>query len=84
MLTDFNNVNMSIIKKVIGDIVELFAFICNKSFETGVFPNEMKIAKVVLIYKGGDKTSFTNYRPISLLSQFSKILEKLFMNRLDK
>ena len=48
---------MSIIKKVIGDIVEPFAFICNKSFETGIFPNEMKIAKVVSIYKGGDKTS---------------------------
>ena len=84
MSTDFNNVNMSIIKIVIDDIVEPFAFICNKSFETNIFPNEMKIAKVVPIYKGGDKTIFTNYRPISLLSQLSKILEKLFMNRLDK
>jgi len=43
----------------------------------------MKIAKVILIYKNGDTHSFSNYRPISLLSQFSKILEKLFEIRLD-
>ena len=44
----------------------------------------MKIAKVVPLYKAGEKNLFTNYRPVSLLSQFSKILEKLFSKRLDK
>ena len=44
----------------------------------------MKIAQVLPLYKTGDKHHFTNYRPISLLPQFSKILEKLFNNRLDK
>ena len=43
----------------------------------------MKIAKVVPIFKAGDKSSFNNYRPISLLPQFSKIVEKLFNARLD-
>ena len=43
----------------------------------------MKTAKVIPLYKSGEKNVFTNYRPISLL-QFSKILEKLYNNRLDK
>ena len=43
----------------------------------------MKIAKVIPIFKSGEKGVFTNYRPISLLPQFSKILEKLYNDRLD-
>ena len=42
----------------------------------------MKVAKIVPLFKSGDKSSFTNYRPVSLLPQFSKILEKLFDSRL--
>ncbi len=47
------------------------------------FQNRMKIA-IIPLYKTGDKHHFTNYRPVSLLSQFSKILEKLFNDSLDK
>lgn len=54
------------------------------SFQTGVFPKKMKIAKVIPLYKTGDKNNFTNYRPVSLLPQFSKILEKLYNSRLEK
>ncbi len=43
----------------------------------------MKIAKVILLYKTGNKYHLTNYRPVSLLPQFSNILEKLFNNELD-
>ena len=43
----------------------------------------MKVAKVIPLHKSGDSHIFNNYRPISLLSQFSKILEKLFVKRLD-
>ena len=43
----------------------------------------MKIAKVVPLFKSGEKNVFTNYSPISLLSQFSKILEKLYNERMD-
>jgi len=39
-------------------------------------------AKVIPLYKNGSKHHFTNYRPVSLLPQFSKILEKVFNNRL--
>ena len=43
----------------------------------------MKISKVIPIFKFGDNSILSNYRPISLLSQFSKILEKLFESRLS-
>ena len=50
---------------------------------TGKFPSKMKIAKVIPLFKSGDKHVFSNYRPISLLSQFSNILEKVFAKRLN-
>ena len=82
--TDSNEIDMKVVKKVIEGISEPLTYICNLSFQTGKFPNNMKIAKVVPLYKTGDRHQFTNYRPVSLLPQFSKILEKLFNNRLDK
>ena len=45
--TDFSDISMSLLKKVISKIVKPFAHICNVSFQTGVFPNKMKIAKVI-------------------------------------
>ena len=45
-------------------------------------PNQFKIAKVCPIFKGGDETQTNDYRPISLLSSFSKILEKIVCNQL--
>ncbi len=44
----------------------------------------MKIAKVIPVFKSGEKNNFNNYRPISLLPQFSKVLGKLFNIRLTK
>jgi retron-type reverse transcriptase len=49
---------------------------------SGVVPSQFKIAKVIPVYKSGDKTNPDNYRPISLLSSFSKILEKVVAIRL--
>lgn len=54
------------------------------SLQTGKFPTKMKISKVIPVCESGARHQFTNYRPVSLLSQFSKILEKVFVNRLDK
>jgi hypothetical protein len=49
---------------------------------TGVFPERLKFAEVKLLYKRGDLTDFSNYRPISLLTSFSKIVEKIIYKRL--
>ena len=49
----------------------------NLSFKTGFIPTILKTAKIVPIFKAGETDNFTNYRPIGLLSSFSKLLEKL-------
>ena len=56
--------------------------IINLSFSQGVFPTSFKTAKVIPIHKKGSKDNIENYRPISLLSNLSKIFERLMYNRL--
>ena len=58
------------------------ASIINKSFQEGIFPEQMKVARVTLIFKEGSKADVNNYRPISLLNTFSKIYEKLMYRRI--
>ncbi len=82
--TDCNDVDLIIVKKLIEGISKPVTYICDLLFQTGKFPNKMKIAKVVPLYKTGDRHNFSNYRSVSLLPQLSKILEKIFNNRLDK
>ena len=78
----YDNISMYIIKNVIKSIVKPLVHIFNMSLVTGIFPDDMKISKIIPIYKAEENNLFCNYRPISLLSQFSKILEKIFNNRL--
>src|SRR5207247_11074948 len=47
------------------------------------FPNSIKVAKVFPLFKNGNRKLISNYRPISLLNAFSKIVEKLMCNRLN-
>ena len=75
---------MVIVKQVIKYIAKLLDHACSESFDCGVFPDNMKVAKVIPPFKAGDRSLFSNYRRISLLSQFSKTFEKLFNERLDK
>ena len=56
-------------------------FIFNLSLARGVFPDRFKYAIVQPIHKKGDKSIMTNYRPISLLTSCSKILETIMFNR---
>ena len=48
----------------------------NRCIETGTYPDAFKTAEVIPAYKSGDKFTCSNFRPISLISPFSKILEK--------
>ena len=65
-------------------IANILTDLFNISFSNGIFPNCYKLAKVIPIYKSGDKHLIQNYRPISMLHSASKILEKLMYNRLIK
>ena len=71
-----------IMKNVKHCIAKPLTHICNLSFKTGVFPQQMKTANVVPIYKSGDEKMFSNYRPVSVLPVFSKLIERLMYNRL--
>jgi hypothetical protein len=71
-----------VVKKCVEAIKRPLAHIYNASLEAGIFPERFKIAKVTPLYKKGDMGNMGNYRPISLLCAFSKILEKLMYNRL--
>ena len=63
---------------LIPDLIILpLAYIINMSFITGEYPNLLKIVKVIPIHKGGSTQDVNNYRPISILSIFDKIIEKL-------
>ena len=68
----YDNISMYTIKKSFDLIVQPLANIINQSLYTGIFPEKLKIAKVIPVYKSGEQNSLTNYRPISLLSNFSK------------
>jgi len=62
-------------------LVEPLVYLYNLSLEQGVLPDDLKIAKVIPLFKKGEHALPSNYRPISLLSIFNKLLEKLFHKR---
>ena len=72
------------IKNIVNEIVTPLTHILNLSLSSGKVPHKMKIARVVPIFKKGQKDSVNNYRPISLLTSVSKILEKLVYTRTVK
>ena len=79
-----NSIPVKLLKILDLPISTDLATLINESFLSGIFPDELKIAKVIPIFKKGLATSKSNYRPISLLSVFSKLFEKLMHQRLSK
>ena len=60
-----------------------FAILFNNCVSAGIFPDVLKIARVIPLYKSGVKSDISNYRPISLLPIVSKIIEKLIHSRIN-
>lgn len=78
----FDSVPSKVVKHCESELIHPLTNIINKSFAQGKFPNKLKTAKVYPKFKKGDSTETQNYRPISLLSTFSKIIEKIVLARL--
>lgn len=79
-----DSLNTQILKKIKNQISAPLSYIYNLSFTSGIFPDHFKKSIIVPIHKSGPKTLVENYRPISLLSAISKVIEKLFKTRLNE
>lgn len=73
---------MKLLKFIFSLIADPLCHIINRSFQTGIIPDQLKVARVVPLFKGDDKSLMHNYRPISILPSISKIIERLMYNRL--
>lgn len=71
-----------LIKHLKESLVSPLTLICNQSIKSGTFPNLMKIAKVIPLFKKGDAELVDNYRPISLLPALSKVLERVLYEQI--
>ena len=78
----FDDIRPDVIKFVFDEIVRPIKYIFNLSLRKGVFPDMLNIARVTPIFKSGKEEFQNNYRPISVLPCFSKILERIMYNRL--
>ena len=80
----FDDISVKFLKVCKPVIIKPLVQIFNKSVLTGEYPDELKIAKVIPLFKSGEKALMNNYRPISLLSIINKLFEKLIYKRLRK
>jgi hypothetical protein len=81
---DAEGVSTKMIKSIGNEIALPLSHIFNLSLSSGVFPNKLKLCRVIPIFKAGSALECDNYRPISLLSSISKILEKIVAEKLVK
>ena len=72
-----DKISCIILKEIKYIIAEPLSLVVNQAFNTGLFPSKLKLAKVIPLFKKGDRTSIGNYIPISLLPCMSKVLEKI-------
>ena len=73
----YDNISMNLIKESIDIIISPPTCIITLSITSGVVPKQLKIARVIPLFKSGEQDIFTNYRPESVLLAFSKILERV-------
>ena len=78
----YDDISFNVLKKCFSSLCEPLKYLFNLSIIKGIFPDDLKIAKVTPIYKADGKSDLSNYRPISVLSCFSKIVERIMYDRL--
>jgi len=78
----YDNISSALLKIIINEISPSLTLIINQCLSTGIFPDNLKIAKVIPVYKKGNAKLIDNYRPISLLPTISKIFESAIYSQL--
>ena len=82
-ILDCHNINYFFLKKISWAVSPLLETLYNECLKLGVFPQSLKIAKIVPFFKSGDRNKPRNYRPISLLPASGKLFEKLLYKRIN-
>ena len=80
--TGYDNISSKLLKYIGGIVSVTLSIIVNQSLCTGIFPDKLKIAKVISLYKKQDEKVFGNCRPIYLLSSMSKVFERIVFDQL--
>ena len=80
----YDEASSNVIKNCFSELNYHLKYLFGKSIEKEVFPNALKIARVTPLFKDGDPSDISNYRPISIFLCFSKILERIMYRRLYK
>jgi hypothetical protein len=75
--TGYDHISTRLLKSMESILAPVLCLIVNQSILNGIFPEKLKIAKIIPLYKKDDPSSLNNYRPISLLPSISKIFEKI-------
>jgi len=78
----YDGISTRILKISAPYVVSPLTYITNKILSSGLFPDRLKYSEVKPLYKNGDASDLSNYRPISLLISFSKVIEKILHKRL--
>ena len=76
----YDNLPASILKQCVSEYIAPLTYLINSSFSQGIFPDDLKIAKVLPIFKAGNEQLISNYRPNSVIPFFSKVMEKIIAN----
>ena len=77
-----DNISSYFLKLALPYIVNSLTFLFNATFETSQFPDSWKVARITPIFKDGDRTDKSDYRPMSVLPVILKLFEKLVFNQL--
>ena len=82
--TGYDRLFSKLLKRIKNPLIPVIVFLINQSLNSGIFPDSLKIAKILPIYKKDDEHILSNYRPISPLPVISKVFEKAIFKRLHE
>ena len=77
-----NDISPKLLKALCNTFCSILTYLFNSCMLTGTFPDELKIVRVIPLFKSGNRNLMSNYRPISILPTISKNFEKLIHVRL--